>query len=291
MKCISSNDFLKYKTSDTIVIYGSGPSVKSLTIDDKKELSKFDSVGFNFFSKTGIETTFYIMGELVFNYYRASNKNAKLGSSRVTDIFTETGEDPKSYFDSFRKFKNSCYVVWNHKFIKNCPHWRKLNNDMNNDYIFVKQYGHDPYLKEIMDGRKGRIRLNFDNSVKSPKKFIHKKFYTKKLLLDDGILLHSWKGVNSAIYFAKCMGYKNVIFSGVDLGNYGPDAYAFDRSKFVKKFISKIRKGYKTHPCKEMLFKFVNYLKMDINFYTYNPNSLLTEIIPTYESESFKEKN
>lgn len=280
MNQISTSEFLKHKTSDTIVIYGSGPSIKKLTSDDKKILNEFDSVGFNFFSKTGIETTFYIMGELVFNYYRAKSKKSKIGGDSVTNIFEDAGEDPKCYFESFQNFKKTCYVVWDNNFIKTCPYWKKFVNDMNNDYIWVKQYGHDPLLKETINGKNGKIRLKFD---KTSKKFIDKKFYTKQLLLNEGVLLHSWKGINSTIYMAKCMGYKNIIFAGVDLGNYGPNAYAFDRSKFVNTFISKIRKGFKSHPCKEMLFNFINYLKKDINFYTYNPESLLTEIIPVYK--------
>lgn len=286
MKVIDKEQFLKYKKSDTVVIYGSGPSIKSLTNADKEILNQFDSIGFNYFSKTGIEPTFYIIGEMIFNYHRAARTNHQINNKKVTEIYDQTHEDPKSYLDSFKNFKKTCYIVWDHPSIIQSKEWKNFTSQNNNDCMYVKQYGHDPHLKEIVNGKRGNIRMKFDPKIKGNQKFIHKKYYTQDLLLKDNIFLHSWKGVNSAIYAAACIGYKNVIFAGVDLGNYGPDAYAFDRSQFVDKFISKIRKGYKTHPCKELLFKFVNYLKDDINFYTYNPHSLLTEIIPVYNQSS-----
>ena len=282
MRILDKEQFLKYKKSDTIVIYGSGPSVKNLSEEDKNILNKFDSIGFNCFSRTGIEPTFYIIGEMLFNYYRADKTNHKLKGSSVTDIFKQTGEDPTSYLKSFEKFDKTCFIIWDHKYITQSKEWKQFNKTKNNGCIYVKQYGHEPSLQETVKGKRGQFKIKFDPKIKGKQGFINKKHYTQDLLLSDNILLHSWKGVNSAIFVAKCLGYKNVIFSGVDLGNYGPDAYAFDRSQFVNKFISQIRKGYKTHPCKEMLFKFIEYLKNDINFYTYNPNSLLVEIIPVY---------
>ena len=105
--------------------------------------------------------------------------------------------------------------------------------------------------------------------------------YNKKLFLEDKIWLHQWKGINAPIYFAKCMDYKKVIFVGVDL-TAGPNSYGYDRKKFVETIASKIHKEHAqctVHPCKDLLFKLVNYLKDDIKFSTYTP-SLLEEIIP-----------
>ena len=65
MKLISKEEFLKYKKSDTLVIWGSGSSNNSLTDDDFKELNKYDSICINNFVKTGIKTTFCIIGEIL----------------------------------------------------------------------------------------------------------------------------------------------------------------------------------------------------------------------------------
>ena len=76
------------------------------------------------------------------------------------------------------------------------------------------------------------------------------------------------------------MDYKKVIFVGVDL-TAGSNSYGYDRNKFVETIASKIHKNHKAgtvHPCKELLFKFINYLKDNIIFTTYTP-SLLEEII------------
>ena len=67
MKLISKKEFLKKKTSDTLVIWGSGSSNTDLTATDYKELDKYDSICINNFVKTGIKTTFCIVGEILFS--------------------------------------------------------------------------------------------------------------------------------------------------------------------------------------------------------------------------------
>ena len=113
-------------------------------------------------------------------------------------------------------------------------------------------------------------KLEYDEAGPN-NKFIEKKLYTKELLLNNKIWLHQWKGINGPIYFAKCMDYKKVIFVGVDL-TAGLNSYAFDRNSFINNISSKIHKQHKNngiHPCKDILFKFIQYLKNDIHFTTY----------------------
>ena len=61
-------------------------------------------------------------------------------------------------------------------------HFSELNK-LENDYILVKQYGHDPYLKSS--------KLKFDKTTGSKNNFIDKKLYNKKLLLEDKNLVTS----------------------------------------------------------------------------------------------------
>jgi hypothetical protein len=47
VQVVSRKEFRRLKTSDTMVIYGCGYSIKNLTNEDKKKLIGFDSIGFN----------------------------------------------------------------------------------------------------------------------------------------------------------------------------------------------------------------------------------------------------
>ena len=272
MKLIDKERFLQYKKSDTLVIWGSGSSIKDLKKEDFDYLNQFDSISTTMFSKSKIQTTFYIIGEIIFNYYRAKAGNQECNGKLLYKLYEEAGDHPIEYVKTFKDYPNSCFIIWADKWTLNKEHFTELDK-LENDYILVKQYGHDPELNSS--------RLNFDENTGPNNKFIDKKLYNKKLLLEDKIWLHQWKGINAPIYFAKCMEYKKVIFVGVDL-TAGPNSYGYDRKKFVKTIASKMHPGHancSVHPCKDLLFKLVKYLKDDIDFSTYTP-SLLEEIIP-----------
>ena len=276
MKLINKEQFLKYKKSDTLVIWGSGSSIKNLDKNDFDYLNQFDSISTTMFSKSKIQTTFYIIGEILFNYYRAKTKNQKIDGKLLYKLYEEAGDSPIEYVKTFKDYLSSCFIIWDDKWTLNKEHFTELDK-LNNDYIVVKQYGHDPSLDSS--------KLNYDETTGPNNKFIDKRLYNTKLFLEDKVWLHQWKGINGPIYFARCMGYKKVIFVGVDLTT-GLNSYAFDRNKFIKKIASKIHTSHLNngvHPCKEMLFKFVNYLKNEIEFTTYTP-SLLEEIIPVNQT-------
>ena len=271
MKLIHKEDFLKYKKSDTLVIWGSGSSIKNLNSEDFDYLNQFDSISTTMFSKSKIQTTFYIIGEILFNYYRAKTKNQKVDNKLLYKLYEESGDSPSDYIKTFKDYPKTCFIIWDDKWTLNKEDFKELDK-LDNDYFLVKQYGHEPNLTSS--------KLKYDEKTGPNNKFIDKSLYNKKLLLDDKIWLHQWKGINAPIYFAKCMDYKKVIFVGVDL-TAGPNSYGYDRKKFVEIIASKIHKGHKqctVHPCKELLFKLVNYLKDDIKFSTFTP-SPLDEII------------
>jgi len=271
MRLIDKEKFLEYKKSDTLVIWGSGPSIKNLTSEDLNYLNQFDSISTTMFSKSKIQTTFYIIGEILFNYYRAKAGNQKCNGKSLYKLYEEAGDSPLEYIETFKDYPNSCFIIWDDKWTLNKDHFTELDK-LENDYILVKQYGHDPFID--------KSNLKLDKTTE-PKPFVDKELYTSKLLLEDKIWLHQRKGINAPIYFAKCMDYKKVIFVGVDL-TAGPNSYGYDRKKFVETIASKMHKEHaqcSVHPCKEMLFKLVKYLKDDIEFSTYTP-SLLEKIIP-----------
>lgn len=276
MKLIDKDRFLEYKRSDTLVIWGSGSSIKSLTKDDFNYLNNFDSISTTAFSKSGIQTTFYIVGEILFNYYRAKHRSQRLGGEQLYKLYEEAGDSPNDYIQTFKRYPNTCLIVWNDKWTLHDDHMDVLES-LDNDCILVNQYGHQPALH--MSG------LTMDDSTGPSNKFVDKSLYTEDTLLEKKIWLHPWKGINAPIYFAKCMGYKKVIFVGVDL-TAGPLSYGYDRKKFVELVGAKLHDNHKNstvHPCKDMLFKFIKYLKSDIRFTTYNQHSPLTEIIDVDE--------
>ena len=281
MKLIDKEKFLKYKKSDTLVVWGSGSSIKNLIDDDLDYLNQFDSISTTAFSKSKIQTTFYIIGEILFNYYRAKIANHKCHGKQLYILYENAGDSPSEYIKTFKDYPDTCFIIWDDKWTTHKEHFEELNK-LDNDYFLVKQYGHDPSLDSS--------NLKYDNTTGPNNKFIDKKLYTKKLLLDDKIWLHQWKGINAPIYFAKCMDYKKVIFVGVDL-TAGPNSYGYDRKKFVETIASKMHKGHAectVHPCKELLFKLVKYLKEDILFTTYTPSSL-EEIIDSEYNNKFNE--
>lgn len=51
MQVLSKQNFKDSKTSNVLVIYGSGSSINDITEDDWKKLDKFDSLSFNWFCK------------------------------------------------------------------------------------------------------------------------------------------------------------------------------------------------------------------------------------------------
>lgn len=63
MLVLNKEEFINCKKSDTICVYGCGNSINDLKEHDFNILNKFDSVGFNWFCKSLIPTTFYLIRE------------------------------------------------------------------------------------------------------------------------------------------------------------------------------------------------------------------------------------
>jgi len=260
MKLIDINKFKEYKETDTVVIYGCGPSIKNLNKEDLEYLQIYDSISFNLFCKTNIPVKYYIIGELLHHYWRAvsnnehcisdgkENKFRKLNKplgEEKKKIFKETGEDPTTYLKLLQSkvYNDSKFILWN-----NCKY---INEN----------------IKTINENIKNEtLLLNITTKRRN------KKEYKKDL--DNGILVHSTVGLTACIYLAYAMKYKRIIFCGVDLNNYD---YAFDRDKFRENIIRESKET--KHRSYNNVISFINYLKDDIIFEVYNNDSLLTNII------------
>jgi hypothetical protein len=253
MKNLNIKDFLNKKNSDTIVIFGSGPSIKNLKKEDFDILNKYDTLSFNMFCKTKIDVKFYILGEILDNYYKSS--------THYKIKYKEVREDDISYFDDLSKYyKKTTFICWNGAYYKNKKNF--MNQHLNNEMLLLDIKKHYTW---------------HENGILTKKEYINKELY-KDFFSKKKILLHQNVGLNSAIYLAYVMGYKNIIFAGVDLNNY---KYAFDRNKFREDFI---KEDVNTpHRSRDHAVSFINYLKNDINFRVYNNDSYLTNIIDTFK--------
>lgn len=120
MIVLSKEKFLKHKKSDTLVIYGSGYSINKLSDEEKAELRSFDSIGFNWFCKSRIPTTFYIVREqanvpkrvtkgetrkILFNLINTYYKKSAL----IVHHIRKKGCFP--FWDNLEKFEGSGIVV------------------------------------------------------------------------------------------------------------------------------------------------------------------------------------
>jgi hypothetical protein len=248
--------FLK-KTHDTIVIYGSGPSINKLTEDDFKILNRYNSMSFNMTCKTQIPVDIYIVGEILDHYWKSLDHPEGYEADEAKDIKISK-EDSDSYFKllNHKAFNNTFMVLWD------TPSIMKRKDIIYNNLPQDKMH-----LQTICRG--------------CGPNYVDKNFYTPDNLKQSKVLLHQNVGLNACIFLAKSMGFKKIIFSGVDLNNY---EYAFDRNYFRKHLI---REDVTTcHRSWKHVFSFINYLKNDIQFEVYNSDSKLTEIIPVFDKNS-----
>jgi hypothetical protein len=258
MKELDINDFLTQKNSDTIVIFGSGPSIKNLTENDYNILNSFDTMSFNMFCKTKIKVKFYIVGEILEHYWRV--KYHPKPRDNYLDKLDMTGENDISYVKLLNNesYNDTTFIIWDTPIMNN--HFEFLNFNLKNNYIKLKKPVGS--ISPVVNG------------------FTNKSLYNSTFLKNNKILLHQRRGLDSCIYLAKCMGYKKVIFCGVDLNDY---TYAFDRDDFRKHVIKENINS--PHRSREDVFEFINYLKQDIIFEVYNSDSALTKIINTVNKE------
>jgi hypothetical protein len=96
MKILTKDQFMKLKKSDTLIVYGSGSSINRLTEEEKKKLMSFDSIGFNWFCKSRIPTTFYLIREQA-----ATSKRLAEGETR-DDLFDALTTSP---------YNKSCLII------------------------------------------------------------------------------------------------------------------------------------------------------------------------------------
>jgi len=175
---LEKSQFVKIKNSDTIIIYGCGYSINDLTEEEKIKLSKFDSIGFNFFCFSLIPTTYYIIREQV-------NIPKKISGKENEEVLYR-------YINKY--YKKSCLII--HDISSHSPNATnyinidKLNK-FNCDYIIVNDI---------------KLKCNYSGVDR----------WKNTCIMTDGVI-HGKCTLNNACHIAINFGYKNIIFVGVDL--------------------------------------------------------------------------
>jgi len=178
MNILTEKEFLSKKTSDTIVIYGSGNSINKITDTQKIRLGEYNSISFNWFCKSKIQTTFYTIRE-------QSNSPKRISSD-------ETEDELYNLLNSY--YKDSCLIVHNlsksiHKNIVTSYH-SKLDNFIQSGIV----------VNDI------KLYMNNDGIDK----------WKKYNIFKDGVI-HGKMTLNGILHIVSWMGYKKILFAGIDL--------------------------------------------------------------------------
>ena len=100
--------------SDTLVIWGSGSSIKNLTPDDFNYLNQFDSISTTMFSKSKFKQPLYNWRDII-QLLQSKHHNLKINGKVLYKLYEEAGDSPIEYVKTFKDYPNSCFIIWNDK--------------------------------------------------------------------------------------------------------------------------------------------------------------------------------
>lgn len=251
MEIISEDQFRAYKQSDTIIVYGSGASINKLDKDDQKSLSSYDSIGFNWFCKSGIPVTFYVIRE------QCVPSKREVKGETLKCFLSYMNSD--TYIDACKIIHKAKYLVQANGYSHFGAHSRILGKGM-----IVKD-----------------IKVGADKATRNRKKII-KSF--KDDVVDCGVQ-HGTISMYNIMHIVTYFGYKNIIFAGVDLYD---SRYFWIKEGETRRAIKDKGRSYKArHVAAQktlMLLKLYKKYYPDIKMFTYNKKSLLKKYIPVWGS-------
>lgn len=254
MQVVSRKEFRKLKSSDTMVLYGSGLSIRNLTDEDKEQLSQFDSIAWNWFAKSMIPTTFYIVRE-------------QANTAKRTD--RASGEDVTSFFSlmSSYAYKDACLIIHNVS-----SHTKKPKSG-GRVYYYHKSAALNSFPQ------RGLIVNDIKDKENNPR--VDK--WKDGNFIKTGVY-HGMCTLTNALHITVNMGYKRIIFVGVDLN----DSRYFWLGKSKTRHTVK-RKG---HDCTHkhstsshvmVMVRAIKSLYPDIQMYVYSRKSMLMKVIPKWQ--------
>lgn len=242
MKIIDQEELISHKKTDMAIIYGSGPTISSLSPQEKKRLGAHDSFGFNWVCKSGISTTFYTIREQATTRKRRSEKMGITPQHLIDFMNSDT-------------YINTCLIVHDMRGFPSHDFVYSENLDKFNGYgIIVKE------LKRKVD---------------VPKKF-EVKHYNRDIF-NDGIY-HGHCSLSNVIHIAIGMGYKKILFVGIDLY----DSRYFWRGDKPYLLIKNVNEPHKVGETTIKMIKAIHKKKI-IKMYSYNEKSLLSKFLEVWE--------
>ena len=266
MNIIGQKEFKKLKKSDTIVVYGCGYSINDLTLKEKEHLEKFDSIGFNWFCKSKIPTTFYLLRE------------------QGTKAFATRGETQSVLVSMLNKYyADSCLIVDNLRF--SASRWKRLNSYalkvVNNRFIQKGVVLNEIFARDKFDEFKERM-----GSKGRRCKVVVEKMADYDIFSDG--LIYDFCSMTCVMHVVSYLDYDKIIFVGVDLYDHRyfwlPEnalraitqimGRQLDSKHFVHHYTCKLASIYMEKTGKQL--------------YTFNSNSLLKDHIPIYDKSLIK---
>ena len=186
---INLPDLKKYKTSNRVYILASGPSVLDITKEQWKEISKYDTIGFNHWYVHDFEPTFYDLSYLTHENHFDSPENDML-------------------IQALSKCKNS-------KFIVNHINQQKYSQLLDKVDYTLNHLNHFDFLNNIPDVDKNELGKHA--TYWSDKLFDHFKIKKGSLKPNDNFFFKSRGQLFVSLQLAHYLGYNDIRFIGVDL--------------------------------------------------------------------------
>lgn len=265
MQKISREKFIEKKKSDTIVIYGCGYSINDLTEDDKHKLQKFDGIGFNWFLKSKIPTTFYFLRE-------QGIKSSNFQGERETDLID--GLRNKNY-------DKTCLII--DDMSGSVRKWREKNHHSNEH--FHKKILHDGIIvKEVFSKKEFR---EFDSGwgERDKRCSIITENMMKYDIFDNG-LIYDFCSIVPVLHIVSYLKYKRIIFVGVDLYDHRYFWLPRETLRQVTRINGRSLVGH--HYVAKYTCTLISvYPKIaDKEVFTFSDKSLLSKYIPTWKGQA-----
>ena len=233
---------IDHKKSDTIVIYGSGSSINDITDSQFKGLSNYDSCSFNWFAFSKIPVSYYLVREQANIPKRVHGK-----------------ENVKNFYALMNKHYKDSYLIVH-----------DLKNHSPDAYDYSSNT--DKFDSKCMVVKDIKLKGN-DAGV---------NLWRSGSIFNNGIY-HGKTTMTNALHFAVWMGYRTILFAGVDLYDSKYFWMKDNKTRYSVRNKNKTMKSkHQTYNDTLNLVEKVKHTYKDINMYTYNRKSLLSNIIEVW---------
>jgi hypothetical protein len=248
MGIISEQEFNKRSKTDTAVIYGCGYSLNRIGDLELHALSEFDSVAFNWFCFSKIPTTYYLVRE------QANLSKRTHGEETINNFYSIMN----------KYYNNSCLVI--HDLTKHSP----------NAYNYSFCENSEKFLSDYIVVQDTKLKGN-DPGV---------ELWKDKSIFDSGIY-HGKTTMTNALHFAVWMGYRRIIFVGVDLYDSRYFWLKDNETRYsVKDKNKNMNSQHQTAKNTITLIKKVKKIYPKLKMYTYNKKSLLSKHMGVWDGKT-----